>query len=325
MAKLSKVLKISISFTFVVLFTLLSITLLSEKNSVLNSGEIRLRRLGAETVIFKILEIFNYIFFPFFIVAVFVIPCFYCIKSNSNSEQDNETDEIVRNYGFIFNHICYIINIFFLISSCVNFIFGIKFNYSLTVFVFSCIYFLTSSIIYIIFSTKAKELCFAGICEWKYLKMMFTAGCCFFAPCNNNDCQDFLKLTCEEFNCCSCFIYLIAICYYIANFFIYYLGLLVYSIFWLISKFFVFISCSDDCWCKEEYDMDHFMKTGKSKTSIISSSTEDEKKDDDIDEKEVKQIIDQFPKDKKKKIKFSLKVFKGLIKKIEEEEKKESK
>ena len=324
MAKLPKFVKISISFTFIALFTLLSIALFSEKISVVNSPERRLRRLESEIVIFTILKIFNYIFFPFLLVAIFVVPCFYCIKTNADQEQNqDDNDEIVRNYGFILNHICYIINNFFLISSCVNFIFGIQFNYSLTVFVFSCIYFLTSSIIYIIFSTKCKEMCFAGICEWKFLKMMFTAGCCFFAPCKNKDCQDFLKFTCEEFNCCFFVIYFITILYYIAHLFIYYLGLLVYSIFWLISKFFVFISCCDGCWCKEEYDMDYFMKTGKSKTSIISPSTEDDK--DDIDEKDVKKIIDQIPKDKKHMIKFSLKYFEGIKKAIKEEEKKDSK
>ena len=65
MAKLSKVLKISISFTFVVLFTLLSITLLSEKNSVLNSGEIRLRRLGAEQLFLKFWKYLITFFFLF--------------------------------------------------------------------------------------------------------------------------------------------------------------------------------------------------------------------------------------------------------------------
>ena len=106
-------------------------------------------------------------------------------------------------------------------------------------------------------SLKCKEKCFPGICQWGYLKKMLTAPCCFFAPCKERECLRIFQR--EEGSCDFCSICLFSylgelLC--ITNVIIYYIGLAFYAIFWLIGKFFVYISCSDDCWLNEDYDMD---------------------------------------------------------------------
>ena len=107
-----------------------------------------------------------------------------------------------------------------------------------------------------------KEVCFPGICQWGFLKYMYTAPCCFFVPCKEKECcKNFDNDNCDEdgnrlFYVVSC----IGIILYLSNAFMYYIGVLLYSLFFLIGKFFVFISCCE-CWLKEDYDMDSFKLT----------------------------------------------------------------
>lgn len=128
-------------------------------------------------------------------------------------------------------------------------------------------------------------------------------------------------LTCsEECNCCFGLVYFIGVICHIVFTPIYYFGLLIFSIFWLIGKFFVFISCCDCCWCKEEYDIVDFMFNGTSNTPLNISDREEDKVDET--KKEIKKIVKTLPKDKKDFFKFSKKIFSGFKKKIKEEEKK---
>ena len=315
MAKFSKLFKISISFIFVVFFVLLFLTIFSEKIPSFNSNEKKLRRLSDDEIaIFTIFKYFDYCFFPFLGVSFFV-PCIYCSENNEGQDQKKERE----NGAFVLNNVCYIINLLFLTISCVNFIHLVQFNYSLTVFIFSLLYFLIRSTIYIGVSIKCKDSCFRGICEWGYLKLLYTAGCCFFAPCKNKGCRDVLTCS-EECNCCFGLVYFIGVICHIVFTPIYYFGLLIFSIFWLIGKFFVFISCCDCCWCKEEYDIVDFMFNGTSNTPLNISDREEDKVDET--KKEIKKIVKTLPKDKKDFFKFSKKIFSGFKKKIKEEEKK---
>ena len=136
MSKFSKILKISLSFVFIVIFALLSVSVFTEKIQGLNIHEKKLRKLGAETVFFTIFSIFDYFFYPFLLVTFFA-PCIYCCKDENIPENNIET----KRWGFIFNNICYIINICYLITSGVNFINDVEYGYSLSIFIFASIYF----------------------------------------------------------------------------------------------------------------------------------------------------------------------------------------
>ena len=246
MSKFSKILKISLSFVFIVIFALLSVSFFTEKIPGLNIHEKKLRKLGAETVFFTIFSVFDYFFYPFLLVTFFA-PCIYCCKDENIPENNIEA----KRWGFIFNNICYIINICYLITSGVNFINDFQYGYSLSIFIFASIYFLVRSIIYIIMSFN-RDICFPGICEWKYIGMMFSTACCYFAPCNDEECKRMWTCQegCEDVPCCCiCCLSSIGIFYYVTNFFTYYIGLLFYTFFWLIGKFFVFISKREYyCW-----------------------------------------------------------------------------
>ena len=164
-------------------------------------------------------------------------------------------------------------------------------------------------------SLKCKEKCFPGICQWGYLKIMPSAPCLFFEPCKNKEsCGKFLT---EEGGCCCCFCFsCIGFFLFLFYGFVYYIGLAFYSLFWLIGKFFVYIGCSDDCWLKEDYDMDNFRITHSTLDTPLDVSEEEE-------DKEVKKVIDKIiPKKAQKKIKKITKnVTKNVTKKIEKAEK----
>ena len=166
---------------------------------------------------------------------------------------------------------------------------------------------LIRSIFYIVDATKYRKNCFGGICEWGYLGMMYTAGCLFCAPCKEEECKDI----CKEFetgdgeSCCICCCSSLGGICYLLHVFNYYFGLLAYSIFWMIGKFFVFISCCD-CWCKEEYDINNFRFTGEDIPLNSSEQNEDE------DKNEVKKIR------KKNKKKFPNKLVGEILKEVDE-------
>ena len=337
MSKFSKILKISLSFVFIVIFALLSVSFFTEKIPGLNIHEKKLRKLGAETVFFTIFSVFDYFFYPFLLVTFFA-PCIYCCKDENIPENNIET----KRWGFIFNNICYIINICYMITSGVNFINDFQYGYSLSIFIFASIYFLVRSIIYIIMSFS-RDICFPGICEWKYIGMMFSTACCYFAPCNDEECKRMWTCQegCEDVPCCCiCCLSSIGIFYYVTNFFTYYIGLLFYTFFWLIGKFFVFISCCDCCWCKEEYDMSFLRFNGTSDTPLnIPEDVDIKEAKKEIDKeikkakkeinkeikKEKKEIDKEIKKEKKAIFNFSKNFFKGIKKSLKEDEKKDSK
>ena len=155
--KISKIYKISL-FTF--LFILLTLFVLSKEILSFNNKEKKLRKLGAEKVCFTIFRIFDY-FFYFFLLGTFFAPCICCF----GDEEDNKYKTENRNIAFFVNKTLYIINVGYLITSGVNFINDVEFGYSLSIFIFSVLYFLISSTIYIIMSLKCKEKCFPGICQ----------------------------------------------------------------------------------------------------------------------------------------------------------------
>ena len=218
-----------------------------------------------------------------------------------------------------------------MITSGVNFINDFQYGYSLSIFIFASIYFLVRSIIYIIMSFS-RDICFPGICEWKYIGMMFSTACCYFAPCNDEECKRMWTCQegCEDVPCCCiCCLSSIGIFYYVTNFFTYYIGLLFYTFFWLIGKFFVFISCCGCCWCKEEYDMSFLRFNGTSDTPLNIPEDVDikeAKKEIDKGIKKTKKEIDkEIKKEKKAIFNFSKNFFKGIKKSLKEDEKKDSK
>ena len=294
---------ISKFFFFITLFLLLSYSFLSLENPPLNFHEKQLRKLGVEIVFFTIFRIIDYFFYFFFLFAFFA-PCLYFMNILGERK-----DEEGRTIIFFVNKVLYIINIGYLIISGINFSNDVEFGYSLSIFICSFIYFLFTSIIYIIFCVSCKEMCcFPGICEWGYLKIMFIAPCCFFAPCKEEECKKVFSFEDEEVSCdcckccCLCCISFIAVIFSITNLIVYFLGLLLYDLFWLIGKFFVFISCCD-CWLKEEYDMDSFR--------FIRPSSESEE-----DKNGKKNLLDKlFTKKEKKDIKKNVKKIKKSIKK----------
>ena len=141
---------------------------------------------------------------------------------------------------------------------------------------------------------------------------MLIAPCCFFLPCKEEECKKcFDSKECQGDDCCKCCCCICCIgfiggCLYITNVIIYLLGLIFYALFWLIGKFFVFISCSD-CWLKEDYDMDSFRFTKTSNTQLVVPESEEEK--------EVKKEVDKIITNKEKKqIK---KISNNIIKRID--------
>ena len=136
---------------------------------------------------------------------------------------------------------------------------------------------------------------------------MFVAPCCFFAPCKEEECSNIIQCKEECCNCCICCISYIALWLYITNTFIYFIGLVFYSLFWIIGKLFVSISCCD-CWLKEDYDMDSFRFTRASNTELVDSESKEV-------EKEVKKNIDKLiTKKEQKEIK---KISNNIIKRFQ--------
>ena len=140
---------------------------------------------------------------------------------------------------------------------------------------------------------------------------MLTAPCFFFAPCKEKECCGPSRA--EEGNCCPCCcLYCIGILLDLLYGFVYYIGLAFYSLFWLIGKFFVNIGCNDDCWLKEDYNVDNLRFTKSTLNTPLDISEEEE-------EKEVKKVINKIiPKKTQKKIK---QIAKNITKKIEKTEK----
>ena len=310
--KYSKRLGISKFFLFITLFLLLSFSFLSKENRAFNFYETNLRKLGVEIVVFTIIRIFDYFYCPFFFIAFFYAPCLYCYLNEEDPSNDIES----KNLTFFVNKVIYIINIGYIIASGVNFINDVEYGYSLFVFICASIYFLISSILYILISVNCKDICFPGICQWGYLKNMLIAPCCFFSPCKEEECRK--KFTCQENDCnccCICCIPPLGLCLCIWYILVYYLGLAFYALFWLIGKFFVFISCCD-CWLKEDYDMDSFRFTRTSNTQLVVPESEEEK--------EVKKKIDKIvPKKEQKQMKkITNNIVKRLKKTIKETDKK---
>ena len=319
MPKLSRIIT---SFLFITVLVLLSIYFI-EKIPALDSHENKLRRLEDEMALFTIFRVFDYFFFVFLLVAIIsglLIPCINnCCDDEKKATFNDEKDKLLaEKVHFFLNNVCYIINIGFLITSGVNFICDIEFTYSLTVFVFSAIYLIVRSIFYIVYAAKHRENCFGGICEWGYLGMMYTAGCIFFAPCKEKECKNI----CDEFKddkgescyCCICCCCSLGGICYLLHVFDYYFGLLAYSIFWMIGKFFVFISCCD-CWCKEEYDIESFKFNGEGPLNS-SEPNDDNDEEDKNDVKEIKDIIKKKIKKikKKNKKKFAQKLIGEILK-----------
>ena len=319
----SKRSKISKFVLFIALFPLVSFSFLPKENTVFTSNEKNLRKLGAETVVFTIFRIFDYFFYLFFLIAFCYAPCLYFCLSKENHENPG-IDEEAKNISFFLNKIFYIIDIGYLITSGVNFINDVEYGYSLSVFICAVIYFLFSSILYILFSVFCKEMCFPGICQWGYLRYMLTAPCCFFLPCKEEECQKcFDSKECQGDDCCKCCCCICCIGFlggslYITNVILYFIGLIFYSLFWLIGKFFVFICCCD-CWLKEEYDMDSFKFTKTSNTQLMAPESEEEK--------EVKKTVDKIITNKEKKQikKISNNIIKRIDKTIKETFKKAEK
>lgn len=312
---MSKLFKIFKSFLFIILSVLLSISLFSEKIPALNLGKEKLRRLGDATVIFDILHVLDGFFIPFLVFHLIWSLIIVCYATSE--EAAHASKEELKNYNFFWNNICYIISISYLVISCINFINDVHFGYSVFVFTVSVLYILIRSIIYICFASKGRAYCFAGICEWGYLKLMYTAGCLFFQPCENKEVREIFSCSgnegCDGGKCCVSTMVIIT---YLINILLYYPGLLIYSLFWMIGKFFVYISCCDCCWCKEEYDMDFFRFNGTGDTPLNINE------DDDKEEKEIKKKINEVKKDTKKTAKKIFSDAKKSIKKFSKKNKK---
>jgi len=297
--KFSLIPKISLVFVFITFSLLLSVSLFNVKKP-----EKKIRQLGAEEVLFSIFRVFNYFFYFFFSLSFFLAPWLYCVEDKENVDRDAED----RNLAFFVNKAFYIVNIGYIISSGVNLFFDDKeHNYTLSIFICSILYFLMHSILNASFSMKFRKKCFAGLCQWEYLKLIFTAPCFFFVPCNE---EEHSQLKCEEdFPCClTCCFSCCGILIYLTNIFCYYFGLIIYSPFWLIGKFFVYICCCD-CWCKKDYDMDSFRFT-KAPIVLIDDLESNE-------DKKIKEEIDKIiPKEEQKKVEKKANNFIGKIKKF---------
>ena len=308
-SKYSKAILFSTLFLVLLLFSLLL-----KENIVLNSERKNLRRLdsvAAVEAVFTALSIFNYFYFPFLALSYCLTPCLLCLK-----DEEPEKDLMNKRMTFLGNKICYIINIGYLASSCINFIFGFQEKYSLAILICSSLYFISSSIFFITCCSEFKEKCFPGICEWKYIGNMYKAPCCFFIPCKNREDEkemitEYCK-SCEECCCGVCCLTAISEFCFITYITCYYFGLLIYSLFWLIGKFFVFISCCK-CWLKEKFeaeDDDNFMFS-KNKHIILDNEEDEEKKVKEIAEK----LISKTDKKEIKKVAKSLESLLGIIKK----------
>lgn len=292
---------------FITLFVL-TILLFSKGNTPANSQDKALRQLDASEVFFKFLSVFNYFFYFFFFISFCIGPCFYCAVFNSSQDPDN--DDETKLYVFFINKILYIINLGYFVSSLINFVNYIEYEYSLSIFICSTIYLIMYSIIYIIFSAKCKEICFRGFCQWGYLYLMATAPCCFFAPCEDEECKKCIKSDEDWCNCCCFCCSCCGLLFYLTNIICYYTGLLFYTFFWLIGKFIVYISCCD-CWCKDEYEVDSIMfnKTSNTNSPFVSKESEEERK-------AKKKLEDLIPDNKKEDYKKAKKNFKSIINKV---------
>ena len=306
--------KFSKAILFFTLFLVLSLfTLLLKENIALNSERKNLRRLDAVEAVFITLSIFNYFYYPFLILSYCLAPCLFCIK-----DENPENDLMSKRMSFLGNKICYIINIGYLASSCVNFIFGFDEKYSLSILICSSLYFIASSIFFITCCSECKEKCFPGICEWKYLGNMYKAPCCFFIPCRNKEGEDEIIKEycngCQECCCCLCCVTTLSGMCYLTNITCYYCGLLIYSLFWLIGKFFVFICCCK-CWLKEQYvpdDGDDFMFSKNVNPLMDNEETDEDKKVKEVVEKVAKIISEKDQKE----IKKAAKGFGSLLSKL---------
>ena len=149
---------------FVALFLL--VIFFFSKGNTNNSQNKNLRQLSASEVFFTFLSVFNYFFYPFFIVSFCYGPCIYFSCFNDSKDPDN--DDETKLYVFFTNKIFYIINLGYFVSSLINFVNDFQYEYSLSIFICSTIYLIMYSIIYIICSAKCKEMCFRGLCQWGY-------------------------------------------------------------------------------------------------------------------------------------------------------------
>jgi hypothetical protein len=312
-AKISKY----ILFIAIFLFLLLSFSFLSKGNLAFNYHAQNLRKLDAvETIldiVCTIFSIFNYFFYFFFLLAFCYAPIFCCWASTVKESDVEECD--VRLIGFFVNKFFYIVDIGFLITSGVNVFNDVQYGYSLSIFICASIYFIFSSIIYILISSNCENFCFRGICQFSYLMKMCSAPCCFFAPCKEKECVERVnKCECTEGpdggGCCLiCGISCICTCICSANIIMFYLGLIFYDLFWLLGKFFVLISCCH-CWVKEDYDMNSFRFTHPLKNAQLVSK----------DPEEVKEAIDKIKNKGKNVFKKIGGTIKEKFKRDEEEE-----
>ena len=298
---------------FITLFVL-TIFFFSIGNTPANSQVKTLRRLDASEVLFTVLSIFNYFFYIFFFISFCIGPCFYYTVLNNSPDLDN--DDETKLYVFFINKILYIINIGYFFSSLINFINDIEYEYSLSIFICSTIYLVMYSIIYIIFSIKCKEMCFRGFCQWGFLYLLTTAPCCFFAPCEDEECKKAMKLDedcynfyCFCFSCCG-------VLFYLTNIFCYYSGLLIYTLFWLIGKFITYLCCCCDCWCKDDYDINSLFNKSSNTPNIPSPFVSKEPEEEKNAKKNPEDMIPEKNKEDYKKIKTNFKTTVNKIMKI---------
>jgi len=301
--KFSLIPKITLAFLFITFSILFTVSFFHAEKP----EKKLLRQLSAEKVLFRIFRVFNYFFIPFFVVSFFLAPWLYCVEDKEDIDRDAED----RNLAFFVNKAFYIIDIGYITSSGLNFFFDDQnereHKYTLFIFICSIIYFLMHSILNASFSMKFKKKCFPGICQWGYLKLIFTAPCFLFVPCNE---EEHSQIKCDEDFpcCCTCCCGCCGVILYLTNVFCFYFGLIIYSPFWLIGKFFVYVCCCK-CWCKKNYDVDSFKFT---KASIMLIEEPESKEDKKIKE-EINKII---PEEEQKKIEKKANNFFARIKKF---------
>ena len=306
--KSSKRAKISkyILFITIFLFVLLSFSIFSKGNPAFNLYVKNLRKLDVVEkildIVCTIFSILNYFFYFFFLLAVCYAPIFCCWASSVKQSDIEECD--VRSMGFFVNHFFYIVNFGFLVTSGVNAFNDVQYGYSLSIFICASIYFILSSIIYILICCNCEQFCFPGICKFGYFVKMCSAPCCFFAPCKEKECVERAdKCECGEGpdgkGCCLiCGVSCLCTCICSANIVMFYLGLIFYDLFWLLGKLIVLISCCN-CWVNNDYDVSSFRFTHPLKNAQLVSK----------DAEEVKEAIDNI-KNKGKEIKDN--VFKKI-------------
>ena len=100
----SKYSKLILFFTLF-LALLLIFPFLSNEKATSNFQRKNLRQLGVEEPLFKALSVFNYFFYPFFLLSFCAVPWLNCLI-----DDDPEQDIIAKRVAFFGNKICYIIN-----------------------------------------------------------------------------------------------------------------------------------------------------------------------------------------------------------------------